>query len=201
MYDDDGYGDEMEYEEGISIDGEENVSDEDEDVEGMGHIEGLPGDLGVVEVTMDDDDEDDDDDDDDMDEDDDEISDDDEFGSDGMDGIEDRIEIVDDEDNPVEDDDGSGWEDETDEDEEEDDDDDDEDIDYEAEAQDLEEAHIRGIEHGLEDIDGLGRIGNIMRAIHEGDDYEPGDDLNNPNPYLEEDEEDGKFHTRLSGFY
>jgi E3 ubiquitin-protein ligase HUWE1 len=189
MYDDE-YGDEMEYEEGISVDGEENVSDEDEEVEGMGHIEGLPGDLGVVEVTMDDDDDDDDEDDDDMDEDDDEVSeDDDEFGSDGMDGIEDRIEIVDDEGNPVEDDGASGWESETDGDEEEDDDDEDDEDDYEAEAQDLEEAQI----HGLEDIDGLGRIGNIMRAIQE-DGYEPGDDLNNGNPYLEEeDDEDGKL--------
>lgn len=185
MYDEE-YGDEMEYEEEVSVDGEENVSDEDEEVEGMedmGHIEGLPGDLGVVEVTMDDED---DEDDEDMDEDDEGASEDDELGSDIDDG-DDRIEIVDDEGNPVEDDGASGWESET----EEDEDDDDDEIDYEAEAQDLEEAHI----HALEDVPDLGRFGNIMRAIEEDDDYDGADDLN-ANPYPEEDEEDGKFATR-----
>jgi E3 ubiquitin-protein ligase HUWE1 len=188
MYDEE-YGDEMEYEEEVSVDGEENVSDEDEEVEGMegmGHIEGLPGDLGVVEVTMDEDDEDDEDDMDDDDEGDSE--DDDELGSD-MDDADDRIEIVDDEGNPVEDDGASGWENETDDDEDED-----EDIDYEAEAQDLEEAHI----HALEDVPDLGRFGNIMRAIEEDDDYDGADDLN-ANPYPEEDEEDGTLSE--TGFF
>ncbi|KAI1869310.1 uncharacterized protein JN550_005940 [Neoarthrinium moseri] len=144
MYDEE-YGDEMEYEEEVSHDGEEDVSDEDdEEVEGMGHIEGLPGDLGVVE-------------------------------------------IIDDEGNPVEDDGASGWESETDEDEGEEDDEDDEEIDYEAEAQDLEEAHM----HGLDDVPDIGRFGNLMRAIEEDEDYEGGDDINNVNPFPEDDDEDG----------
>ncbi|KAI1498242.1 hypothetical protein F5X99DRAFT_339221 [Biscogniauxia marginata] len=176
MYDDE-YDDDMGYE---SEDREEDVSDRDEDegLEGMGPIEGLSGDHGVIEVTM----EDEGDEDDDMDEDDDdEASDDDELDSDDMDDAEDRIEIVDDEGNPIEDDGASGWESETDE-----ADDDGEEIDYEAEAQDLEEADMRD----LDDVDGLGRFGNIMRAIEE-EDFEPVDELSNLNDrYMEDEDED-----------
>ncbi|KAI0884665.1 uncharacterized protein GGS22DRAFT_145502 [Annulohypoxylon maeteangense] len=171
MYDDE-YDDDMGYE---SEDREEDVSerDEEEELEGMGPIEGLSGDHGVIEVTMDDDD-------DDMDEDDDEDgSDEDELESDDMDDNDDRIEIIDDEGNPLEDDGGSGWEDDTDEDEE---DDDGEEVDYEAAEQDIEEeaaAH-------LEDVAAL-RFGNIMRAIEE-DEFEPPDDLHGR--YMEDDDDD-----------
>ncbi|KAJ5102585.1 hypothetical protein N7532_003114 [Penicillium argentinense] len=66
MYDDE-YDEEMDYEEDVPEDDGEVVSDEeDEDVDGVGPIEGLPGD--AVEVIIDEDDEDDDDDDDDDDE-------------------------------------------------------------------------------------------------------------------------------------
>ncbi|KAI5928137.1 hypothetical protein F4810DRAFT_180777 [Camillea tinctor] len=174
MYDDE-YDEDMGYE---SEDREEDVSDRDEEeLEGMGPIEGLPGDPGVIEVTM----EDDGDEDDDMDEEDDEeASDDDELDSDDMDD-EDGIEIVDDEGNRIEDDGASGWESDTDE-----ADDDEEEIDYEAEAQDIEEAGMRE----LDDVDGLGRFGNIMRAIEE-EDFEPVDELNNLNErYMEEEDED-----------
>lgn len=62
MYDDE-YDDEMDYEEEVPEDDGEVVSDEeDEDVEGVGAIEGLPGD--AVEVIIDEEEEDDDDDDD-----------------------------------------------------------------------------------------------------------------------------------------
>jgi E3 ubiquitin-protein ligase HUWE1 len=47
MYDD-GYADEMEYEDEIAHDRDEPVSDEEDDIEGMGPIEGLPGDVDVV---------------------------------------------------------------------------------------------------------------------------------------------------------
>lgn len=179
MYDDE-YGDEMEYEEEASFDGEENVSDEDEDVEGMegmegiGHIEGLPGELGVVEVTMEDDDEDDDD----MDEDDDEMSDedDDEGDSDDMEDMDDQIEIVDDEGNPVEDDGASGWESETDDPEELDED---EEHDYEADAQDM----LEQAQHGL------GGFGALVPALDEEDDYGDGDEVN-IHPYPDGDDED-----------
>jgi E3 ubiquitin-protein ligase HUWE1 len=91
MYED-GYDDEMDYDDGAPGAEEDGVSDEDEEIEGMGPIEGLDGDHGVdVEVIMEDDDEDDDEmdssgaDDDDEDEDDDHDSEDD-------DG---RVEIID----------------------------------------------------------------------------------------------------------
>lgn len=66
MYDEE-YGDEMEYEEEIVGEDGDVVSDEEEGVEGMGPMEGLPGDIGMqLEVVMDQDgdpsDEDDDDD-------------------------------------------------------------------------------------------------------------------------------------------
>ncbi|KAM7209456.1 E3 ubiquitin protein ligase [Naviculisporaceae sp. PSN 640] len=147
MYDDEGYDDELDYGDEMSQDGEDVMSDEEEEELGeMGEIEGLPGEPGVVEVIMDDDEDDDDDEDmddeDDMDEDDDdeeEDDDEDEVDSDDMDDmdedVDNQIEIVDEEGNPVEDDGNSGWEDDTD----EDDDDGQEDIDYEAAAQEFEE--------------------------------------------------------------
>ncbi|KAL4738324.1 hypothetical protein BDV11DRAFT_138750 [Aspergillus similis] len=74
MYDDE-YPDEMDYEEEMAEDDGEVISDEEDEIEGVGPIEGLPGDNGMdIEVVIDDedeDDEDDEDDDDDEDEDDD----------------------------------------------------------------------------------------------------------------------------------
>ncbi|KAI1754687.1 hypothetical protein F4782DRAFT_455831 [Xylaria castorea] len=173
MYDDE-YDDDMAYE---SEDREEDVSDrEDEDLEGMGPIEGLSGEPGVIEVTMEDDD-----DVDEMDEDDEEDESDEEEDSDEMDDVEDRIEIVDDEGNPLDDDGASDWESEPDDvvDEEAE-------IDYEGEAQALQEADI----HDLDDVDGLNRFGNIMRAIGDGD-FEPiVEDLNHLNDHYLEGEED-----------
>ncbi|KAI1765873.1 hypothetical protein GGR53DRAFT_247606 [Hypoxylon sp. FL1150] len=181
------YDDDMVYE---SEDREEDVSDhDDEDLGGMGPIEGLSGDHGVIEVTMEDDD---DDDDDDMDEDDsdEDGSDEDDLDSDEMDEAEDRIEIIDDDGNPLEDDGVSGWESDTDDDEEGDEEDDDEgdEIDYDAEVQDLAEAADMG---DLDDVDdGLGRFGNIMRAIEE-EDFEHPEDLHGLNDrYMEDEDED-----------
>lgn len=82
MYGDE-YGDEMEYEEEMDHDDGDVVSDEDEEIEGMGDIEGLPGDVGDdVEIVIEGEDgegmSDDDDDSADMDEDDDDDPDDDE---------------------------------------------------------------------------------------------------------------------------
>lgn len=181
MYDDE-YDDEMDYEEGpMSEDREEDVSDEDDDdvdLNGMGPIEGLPGDLGVVEVTMGEDD----DEDDEMDEDDEDGSDeDDELDSDAMDDDDDRIEIIDDEGNPLEDDGASGWESDSVEEEDEDE------IDFEAGAQELGEAPIPGID----DVDGPPRFGDIMRAIEQDFSIE---DINgiNDRPFTADDDEDGK---------
>ncbi|KAJ2988225.1 hypothetical protein NUW58_g4089 [Xylaria curta] len=173
MYDDE-YDDDMAYE---SEDREEDVSDrEEEDLEGMGPIEGLPGEPGVIEVTMDDDDVDE------MDEDDEDDESDEEEDSDEMDDVEDRIEIIDDEGNPLEDDGASDWESEPD-----DVADEEAEIDYEEQAQALEEADI----HDLDDVDGLNRFGNIMRALGDGD-FEPiVEDLNHLNDrYMEEEEDD-----------
>ncbi|KAK8087276.1 hypothetical protein PG994_002250 [Apiospora phragmitis] len=190
MYDDE-YDDEMEYDDNPSLDGEDNVSDEDEDVEGMGPIEGLPGDLAVVDVTMEEDDEEDEDDE--MDESDDDMSeDDDDMDSEDMGDIEDRIHIVDDDGNPVEDDGASGWESETDEEANDGEEDDDVDIDYEGEAQDLEEAQI----HGLDDVGGIvgGRLGHMLQHhMGEGHDdmYDGHDEIHNiGNNYGDEDEDE-----------
>lgn len=53
MYDDE-YGEEMDYEEEMERDGDEVISDEEEDLEGVGHVEGLPGEVGMdLEVVID----------------------------------------------------------------------------------------------------------------------------------------------------
>ncbi|KAI1431794.1 hypothetical protein GGR50DRAFT_697649 [Xylaria sp. CBS 124048] len=172
MYDDE-YDDEMAYE---SEDREEDVSDRDEeDLEGMGPIEGLSGEPGVIEVSMEDDD-----DVDEMDEDDEEDESDEDEDSDEI--AEDHLEIVDDEGNPLDDNGVSDWESEPDDvvDEEG------AELDYEAEAQDLQEADI----HDIDDVDGLNQFGNIMRVI-EDPDFAPIDDIANLNDrYVEEEEED-----------
>lgn len=65
MYDDE-YGDEMDYDEDMPEDDGEVVSDEEDEIEGVGPIEGLPGDSGMdIEVVIDDDEDDEDDEDDD----------------------------------------------------------------------------------------------------------------------------------------
>ncbi|KAI0429770.1 hypothetical protein F5Y09DRAFT_342318 [Xylaria sp. FL1042] len=174
MYDDE-YDDDMGYE---SEDREQDVSDrEEEDLEGMGPIEGLSGEPGVIEVTMGDDD-----DDDEMDEDDEEDESDDEEDSDDMDDVPGPIEIVDDEGNPLDDDGTSDWESDPD-----DGVDEEAEIDFEAEAQDLQDADV----HDLDDVEGLNRFGTIMRAIGDGE-FEPiVEDLNPLNDrYMEEDEDD-----------
>ena len=90
MYDDE-YDDGMEYDEEMDRDGDEVVSDEDEELEGAGHVEGLPGDVGMdVEVVIDGEDDNDDDDDDDDDDEDEEDPDDSEDIEDGE-----EIEIID----------------------------------------------------------------------------------------------------------
>ncbi|KAL5046852.1 hypothetical protein BDW71DRAFT_207011 [Aspergillus fruticulosus] len=74
MYDDE-YPEEMDYEEEMAEDDGEVVSDEEDEIEGVGPIEGLPGDDGMdIEVVIDDEDDDDDDEDDDEDDEDDDHS-------------------------------------------------------------------------------------------------------------------------------
>ncbi|PWY87297.1 ubiquitin-protein ligase [Aspergillus sclerotioniger CBS 115572] len=75
MYDDE-YGEEMDYDEDLPEDDGEVVSDEEDEIEGVGPIEGLPGDNGMdieVVITDEEDDDDDDDEDDESDMEDDEI--------------------------------------------------------------------------------------------------------------------------------
>lgn len=77
MYDDE-YDEGLEYEDGLDRDGDEIISDEDEDLGEAGHLEGLPGDAGMdVEVVIDGDDDEPSDDEDDEDQDDSEDMDDD----------------------------------------------------------------------------------------------------------------------------
>ncbi|KAK5629426.1 hypothetical protein RRF57_005140 [Xylaria bambusicola] len=175
MYDDE-YDDDMAYE---SEDREEDVSDreEEEDLEGMGPIEGLPGEPNVIEVTMEDDDVDE------MDEDEEEDESDEEEDSDEMDD-EGHIEIVDDEGNPLDDDGASDWESDP-----EDGVDEEAGIEFDPEGPGLQEADIH-----LDDVEGLNRFGEIMRAIGDGD-FEPiVEDLPQLNDrYIEEDEDDGEL--------
>ncbi|ETS05689.1 hypothetical protein M419DRAFT_32988 [Trichoderma reesei RUT C-30] len=157
MYGDEYDDDEMDYGDEEISDDEDDISDDDEELSQMGEIEGLHGDPGVVEVIMDDEDDDDDDEDD---------EDDDEVDSADMEDLEDRVEIVDEDGNPLEDDGESGWESETS--AEEDEEPEVDDIDYEAEGQDEDEAHLHGMGPG--DL-----LDNMARAIMGGDEdgYEP----------------------------
>jgi E3 ubiquitin-protein ligase HUWE1 len=148
------YDDEMDYEEDGPEDDEDNISDEDEEIEGMGPIEGLSGDHGVdVEVIMEDDDEDDED----------ESSGDDD-DSDEHDSEDDdaRVEIIDEAGNVqqlVEEDDMNEWESDDDEDEGEEED-------YEGQAADQEEEQM----HALAGMGGMeGPIRHLVRALQGGD--------------------------------
>ncbi|PHH90608.1 hypothetical protein CDD83_3167 [Cordyceps sp. RAO-2017] len=174
--DEDMYGDEYDDEEmdygddDISDDGEDNIS-EDEELSGMGEIEGLHGEPGVVEVIMDDDDDDTGDDDDD-----------DEMDSADMEDVEDRVEIVDEDGNPIEEDGDSGWESESD--VEEDEDQEAEDLDYEGAGQDEDEVHMHDMAPG--DL-----LDNMARAIMgDNDGYEP--ELGLDDHYLDEAHDEGE---------
>lgn len=194
MYDDEPYDDELDYGDEMSQDEEDNPSDEDdEELDEMGEIEGLSGEPGVVEVVMgegdDDEDEDMDEDDDEEPSDEDEEEDEDEMGSEDMEDMEDRIEIIDEEGLPLDDDGNSGWESDTDEQGE----DDGEDIDFEAEAQEIHDAlrHSRG-------LDQLGHVPDILRAVVEGEDLD-GEDMGDLDEhYIDDGDEDGEFFARES---
>ncbi|XP_044724417.1 HECT-domain (ubiquitin-transferase) domain-containing protein [Hirsutella rhossiliensis] len=180
--DEDMYGDEYDDEEmdygddDISDDGEDNISDDDEELSGMGGIEGLHGEPGVVEVIMDDDD------DDDTGDDDDDDDDDDEMDSADMEDVEDRVEIVDEDGNPIEEDGDSGWESESD--VEDDEGQEGDELDYEGEVQDVDEAHMHDMGPG-------GLLDNMARAIM-GDDggYEP--ELGLDDHYLDDAHDEGE---------
>lgn len=167
MYDD-GYPEEMEYDEDMSQDDEENVSDEDEEIDGMGHVEGLSGDAGVVEVIMGDDD-----DDESMDDDEEDTSDDDDDQDidvepfvEAIEEMEMAEEMANGQGNIIEDDGASEWESESDSDNDdendEDEDDDQDEIDYEGEAQDIDEARLHGLEPGQLS---LGNYRDVVRAM------------------------------------
>ncbi|CAG8983041.1 hypothetical protein HYALB_00006069 [Hymenoscyphus albidus] len=143
------YDEEMDYEE---EDAEDNISDEDEAIDGMGPIEGLPGDVGV-EVIMDEDDEDDDDD-----------SDDEGSSGDDHDSEDDdaHVEIIEEGEDGEElgaDDDMDDWE-------SDDNDDDGEEEDYEGQAADQEE--LRNMDMGMGGMAVGGSLSHIVRALEAG---------------------------------
>ncbi|KAL2133249.1 hypothetical protein VTI74DRAFT_2672 [Chaetomium olivicolor] len=186
MYDDEPYDDELDYGDEMSQDEEDNPSDEDEEeLDEMGEIEGLSGEPGVVEVVMgegdDDEDEEMEEDDDDEPSDEDEEEDEDEMGSEDMEDMEDRIEIVDEDGNAMDDDGASGWESDTDEEGE----DAGEELDFEAEAQEIHDALHHG--HG---IDQLGHIPDILRTVVEGEDLDGEDIQDLDEHYIDEGDED-----------
>jgi E3 ubiquitin-protein ligase HUWE1 len=145
----------MDYEEDGPEDDEDNISDEDEEIEGMGPIEGLSGDHGVdVEVILDDDD----------DEDDEDGSSGDDDDSDEHDSEDDdaRVEIIDEAGNVqqlAEEDDMGEWESDDEEDEGEEED-------YEGQAADQEEEQM----HAIAGMGGMeGPIRHLVRALQGGD--------------------------------
>jgi E3 ubiquitin-protein ligase HUWE1 len=173
------YDDEMEYEEDGPDDDEDNISDEDEEIEGMGPIEGLSGDHGVdVEVIMEDDD-DEDDEDDSSDEDDD-----DEHDSEDDDA---RVEIIDEAGNVqqlAEEDDVGEWE-------SDDDDDEGEEEDYEGQAEDQEEEQL----HAMAGMGAMeGPIRHLVRALQSGDDDDAADIMEHMEAEaIEHGEDDGQL--------
>ncbi|KYK61208.1 TOM1 protein [Drechmeria coniospora] len=171
IYGDEYDDDEMDYGDDDISDGQDNISDEDEELSGMGEIEGLHGNPSVVEVIMDDD------------EDDDDTSDDED--DEGMDSADmedvDRVEIVDEEGNPLDDDGDSGWESESDVDE---DDPDADDLDYEAEVQDDDEAHL----HGIDPHDLLDDMARAMMGQDDG--YEA--ELTLDDTFMDENHDEGE---------
>ncbi|MBE3048621.1 hypothetical protein IMZ48_40200 [Candidatus Bathyarchaeota archaeon] len=188
--DEDEYGDEMDYdEEGLSSHGDDNVSDEDEEIGEMGPIEGLDGDR-VLEVIVGDDD-------DDMDEDEDEDetsaeSDDgdDDMGSDEFGDEEDRVEIAVEENDLMEDDGNPEWESATDSIDE-----DGEALGFDAEGPGMDDDmhhHHHHHHHGLSDNEILG---NITRAVIGGEtDFDPDDVDDLGETYMDDGrEDDGRF--------
>lgn len=191
----------MEYEEEMAEDEEDNISEEDEDIEGMGHIEGLSGDHGMdVEVIMEEDDDDDEDEDGSSGEDDEHDSEDDDA----------RVEIIDEAGNIQElgeDDDLEEWE------SDEGDDDGEDEEDYEGEAQDQDEIHMH---EGLDVSDMVGGpLGDLVRALGGGEDavdmieqmeeqmeadgIDPGDvEERMGGDYMDEGDDDGKLFNLLS---
>jgi E3 ubiquitin-protein ligase HUWE1 len=154
------YDDEMDYEEDGPEDDEDNISDEDEEIEGMGPIEGLSGDHGVdVEVIMEDDE----------DEEEEEGSSD-EVDEDEQDSEDDdtRVEIIDEVGNVQElagEDDVGEWE-------SDEDDDEGEEEDYEGQAADQEEEQI----HAMAGMSAMeGPIRHLVRALQSGDDDDAAD--------------------------
>lgn len=175
----DEYDDEMDYdEEEMSDDEQDNISEDSE----MGEIEGLPGEPGMVEVIMDDDDDDDDEDD----SEDEDEEDEDDLDSDDMEDVEDRVEIVNEDGEPIDDDGNPEWE--SDSDEADDEELEADALDYEAEAQDAEEAHM----HGLPPPGGL--LSNMARALMEGDEYDP--DMMDEH-YPDDDLDEGLFYLNV----
>lgn len=180
MYDDE-YDEEMDYGDEME-DREENVSDEEEEIEGMGPVEGLPGDTGLVEVIMGEpedeeeeeeteEEEEDEDEDEDEDEESDESEEEDE--SEDLDESGEHLDIVDEVEalhQAIDDGAGSAWESGTDEHEEDEDDEDE--GDYDGEGQDID---MSNPQHALQTLEH--RFGDIIRTAIHGNDVEVGRDL------------------------
>ncbi|CAK7198415.1 E3 ubiquitin-protein ligase tom1 [Sporothrix eucalyptigena] len=177
-HEDDMYDDEMDYEDEITDDGEDQLSDEDD--EEMGPVEGLHGEPGVVELVMDDGEDDDDDDDEDSE------------GSEDMEDIEEQIEDAIEElheDDIMEDDGASEWESDSEGDEGDEDDDG-----YDDDGYDIEPAGHHGHLHQVQIHvpDAETHLDDFVRNMNVGF---GGDEIeidNYDDPYIEEgvEEED-----------
>ncbi|CAK7216830.1 E3 ubiquitin-protein ligase tom1 [Sporothrix bragantina] len=180
-HEDEMYDDEMDYDDEITDDGEDPLSDEDD--EEMGPVEGMHGEPGVVELVMDDGEED-------------EEDDEDSEGSEDMEDIEEQIDDAIEElgeDDIMEDDGASDWESDS---EGEGDEDDgfDGDDGYDVDPHHHHHGHLHQVQIHVPDADRLGHLDDIVRNMNAGF---GGDDVeidNYDDPYIEEgaeeDEED-----------
>ncbi|CAK7268300.1 E3 ubiquitin-protein ligase tom1 [Sporothrix epigloea] len=193
-HEDEMYDDEMDYEDELTDDGEDPLSDEDDDE--MGSIEGMHGEPGVVELIMDDG------------EDEDEEEDENSEGSEDMEDMEEQIEDAIEEleeDDVMEDDGASEWESDNEDagGDEDDDYDDDEDFGVEVVGRHHHHHHHHGHLHEVQihmpNADRLSNINDIVRNINvnfggedrEIDDYDPYIDEIIEDEDDEDDDDDG----------
>ncbi|CAK7273051.1 E3 ubiquitin-protein ligase tom1 [Sporothrix epigloea] len=184
-HEDEMYDDEMDYDDEITDDGEDPLSDEDD--EEMGSIEGMHGEPGVVELIMDDG------------EDEDEEEEENSEGSEDMEDMEGRIEDAIEEleeDDVMEDDGASEWESDSENAGGDDDDgyDDDEDYTVDPAGRHLHHHHHHGHLHEVQihvpDANRLGHLNDIVRNINVNFNDDDGEIDNYDDPYIDEVVED-----------
>lgn len=184
-HEDEMYDDEMDYDDEITDDGEDPLSDEDD--EEMGSIEGMHGEPGVVELIMDDG------------EDEDEEEEENSEGSEDLEDMEERIEDAIEEleeDDVMEDDGASEWESDSENAGADDDDGYDDDEDYTVDPAGRHphhhhhHGHLREVQIHVPDANRLGHLNDIVRNINVNFGDDDGEIDNYDDPYIDEVVED-----------